>query len=157
MVSENKTVKKTVSLNIVITLTALLIIALIALSGILYVYVQQNSTLQDKNKQIASLQNQLATPKLASFSLQGLQYTDNCSNTNAPFLQITGYVVNVGSTKVNNCTINVKAYQNGNVTALDTSATIPSLEAGKYETINLQFPYTGQALEVYTSGLTWTN
>ncbi|MGA3290352.1 MAG: hypothetical protein ABSD42_08955 [Candidatus Bathyarchaeia archaeon] len=154
MVSENKTVKKTVSLNIVITLTALLIIALIALSGILYVYVQQNSTLQDKNKQIASLQNQLATPKLVSI---GLQYTDNRSDTNAPFLHITGYVVNVGTAIANNCTIHVTAIQSGNVTALDTSATIPSLEAGKYETINLQFPYTGQALEVYTSGLTWTN
>jgi hypothetical protein len=119
--------------------------------------VQQNITLQDKNNQIASLQNQLATPKLVSIGLLGLQYTDNRSDTNAPFLQITGYVFNVGSSEANNCTINVNAVQNGNVTALDTSKAITSLDAGAYETINLQFPYTGQALEAYTSYLAWTN
>ena len=107
-----------------------------------------------KNKQIANLQNQLATANLVSIDLQ---YTDNRSDTNAPFLHITGYVVNVGAVKANDCTIHVNAIQSGNVTALDTSATIPSLEPGAYETINLQFPYTGQALVAYTIYLTWTN
>jgi hypothetical protein len=147
--------QKKKSLNkIAVLAAALAIVALIALSAISYVYVQQNSTLQDKDNQIASLQNQLATPKLVSI---GLQYTDNRSDANAPFLHITGYVVNVGSAKANNCTIHVNAVQNGNVTALDTSATITSLDAGAYEAIDLQFPYTGQALEAYTSYLTWTN
>ncbi|MGD0643639.1 MAG: hypothetical protein ABSA75_01890 [Candidatus Bathyarchaeia archaeon] len=143
--------------NLVTVLAALIIVALIVLSGILYVYVQQNSTLQDKNNQIASLQKQLATPNLVSFGSPGLQYTDNRSDTNAPFLQITGYVINVGSAKANNCTLHVNAVQNGNVTALDTSASINSLEAGANELVDLQFPYTGQALTAYTSYLTWTN
>ena len=142
------------SLNITNVLGAVLIIVLVALSVLLGVYIQQNTTLQNKDNQIASLQNQLATPKLVSI---GLQYTDNRSDANAPFLHITGYVVNVGSAKANNCTIHVNAVQNGNVTALDTSATITSLDAGAYETIDLQFPYTGQALVAYTSYLAWTN
>jgi hypothetical protein len=143
------------SLNITNVLGAVLIIVLVALSVLLGVYIQQNTTLQNKDTQIASFQNQLATPKLVSIGL--LNYTDNRSNSNAPFLHITGYVVNVGSAKANNCTIHVNAVQNGNVTALDTSATITSVDAGTYETIDLQFPYTGQALEAYTSYFTWTN
>ena len=86
------------SLNITNVLGAVLIIVLVALSVLLGVYIQQNTTLQDKNNQIASLQNQLATPKLIIF---GLQYTDNRSDAHAPFLHITGYVVNVGSAKAN--------------------------------------------------------
>jgi hypothetical protein len=143
------------SLNITNVLGAVLIIVLVALSVLLGVYIQQNTTLQDKDNQIASFQNQLATPKLVSI---GLNYTDNRSNSNAPFLHITGYVVNVGSAKANNCTIYVNAVQNGNVTAFDTTLTITSLDAGAYEAIDLQFPYTGQALEAYTSPrLAWTN
>jgi len=155
VVSEKKTEKKTVSLNIVTVLAALVIVASIALSGILYVYVQQNSTVQDKDNQIASLQNQLTAPKLVSI---GLQYTDNRSDANAPFLHITGYVVNVGSAKANNCTVYVYAVQSGNVTAFDTTLTIAPIDAGAYEAIDLQFPYTGQALEAYSScQLAWTN
>ncbi len=143
------------SLNITNVLGAVLIIVLVALSVLLGVYIQQNTTLQDKDNQIASLQNQLATPKLIIF---GLQYTDNRSDANAPFLHITGYVVNVGSAKANNCTIYVNAVQSGNVTAFDTTTTITSLDAGAYEAIDLQFPYTGQALVAYTSPrLAWTN
>jgi len=142
------------SLNLVTILAIIIIVALFVLSGVLAVYVQQDINSQNQNKKIASLQNQLDTPKLISI---GLQYTDNRSNTNAPALQITGYVVNVGTAKANNCTIYVTAIQSGNVTAIDTSATIPSVDAGAYDTVNLQFPYTGQALEAYTSGLTWTN
>lgn len=142
------------SLNkVTVALAALAMVALIGLSAVSYVYVQQNSALQDKDNQIASLQNQLATPKLVSI---GLNYTDNRSDANAPFLHITGYVVNVGSAKANNCTIHVNAIQNGNATALDTTATIDPVDAGVYETIDLQFPYTGQALVAYSSYLEWT-
>ena len=149
--SEKKTISRN---NLVVALSALCIVALVGLSASLIVYTQQNSSLQAKDNQLAILQTQLGTPKLVSI---GLQYTDNQSNTNAPFLHITGYVVNVGNAKANNCTIHVNAVQDGNATALDTSATITSLDAGAYETIDLQFPYTGQALVAYTSYLTWSN
>jgi len=129
-------------------------VAIIALGASLIVYSQQSGSLKDKNNQIALLQSQLGTPKLMSI---GLQYTDNRSDTNAPFLRITGYVVNVGSTKANNCTIQVNAVQNGNVTGIDTTKTITSLDAGAYEPIDIQFPYTGDALVAYTSQLAWTN
>ena len=138
---------------IVVALTALCIVALIGLSASLIVYTQQSSSIQDKNNQIANLQTQLGTPKLVSV---GMQYTDNRTNPDAPFLQVIGYVVNVGNAQANNCTLHVSAVQVGNVTALDKPATIPSLNAGAYETINLQLPYTGQALEAYSSYLAWT-
>lgn len=146
--------KKTVSRNIVVVLAALAMVALIGLGASLIVYSQQSNSLKDKDNQIASLQSNSGAPKLVSI---GLNYTDDRSDPNAPFLHITGFVVNVGSTKANNCTIEVNGVQNGNVTALDTTKTINSLDAGAYETIDLQLPYTGEALTFYTSNLLWTN
>jgi len=148
--------KKIVSRNVVVmALSALCIVALVGLSASLIVYTQQNSSLQAKDNQIANLQTQLGTPKLVSI---GLQYTDNQSNTNAPFLHITGYVVNVGNAKANNCTVHVYAVQSGNVTAFDTTLKIAPIDAGASEAIDLQFPYTGQPLVMYSSCLlSWTN
>jgi hypothetical protein len=142
--------------NVTNVLAIACIVSLIFLSASLIFYSQQTSNVVNKNNQIASLQNKLTAtkPNLISISLQ---YTDNRSNTNTPFLQISGYVVNVGNGQANNCTIHITAYRDGNVTALDTSATIPSLDAGADETINVQFPYTGQPLGFYNSYLTWTN
>jgi hypothetical protein len=147
--------KKTELSKLTIVLACLAIVSLIGLSASLIVYWQQNGALQEKDNQIASLQDQLSTPKLVSI---GLQYSDNRSNTNAPFLHVTGYVVNVGNAKANNCTIHVNAIQNGHATALDTTAIINPLDADAYEVIDLQFPYTGQALveAVYSSSLSWT-
>jgi hypothetical protein len=146
--------KKTVSRNIVFVLSAVAMVALIALGASLIIYEQQSNSLKDKDAQIADLQNNSGAPKLVSI---GLNYTDDRSNANAPFLHITGFVVNVGSSKANNCTVHVNAEQSGNVTALDTIKTITSLDAGAHESIDIQFPYTGTALEAYTSYLAWTN
>lgn len=148
--------QKPKSSNVTNVLAIACIVSLIILSASLIVYSQQSANLTNKNSQIASLQNKLAatTPKLIS---SGFQYTDNRSDANTPFLNVAGYVVNVGNGQANNCTIHVYAQQEGNVTALDTSATITSLDAGAYETINVQFPYTGQPLVFFTSYLTWTN
>jgi hypothetical protein len=137
-----------------VALAAVAMVALIALSAISYVYMQQNSALQDKDKQIADLQSQSTTPKL--IIVPDFQYMDDRSDSHSFFLHVTGYVVNVGGAKANNCTIHVNAVQNGNVTAIDTTATIKSVEAGAYEAIDLRFPYTGQALVAYSSYLEWT-
>jgi cell division protein FtsB len=94
-----------------------------------------------------------ATPKLISL---GMQYTDNRTDLNAPFLIVTGYVVNVGSSTANDCTINVSAVQNGNSTAIDTSAPIKTLESGTYQKIDLHFPYTGQPIIAYSANLKWS-
>jgi Tfp pilus assembly protein PilX len=151
------------SVSTVHVLLVLVIVALFVLSGVLAVYVQQNINSQNQSKEISSqskqitiLQNQLnqlESPKLISI---GIQFTDNRSEPNAPFLRVSDYVVNVGTAEANNCKIYVTATQGENATALNTSAFIPSLEAGAFETIDLQFPYTGQALISYTSYLTWT-
>ncbi len=146
--------KKTVSRNIVFVLAAVVMVALIGLGASLIIYSQQSNSLKDKDNQIAALQNNSGAPKLVSI---GLNYTDDRSDANAPFLHITCYVVNVGGAKANNCTVHVNAEQGGNVTALDTTKTITSLDSGAYEPIDIQFPYTGSALETYTSFLTWTN
>jgi hypothetical protein len=135
-------------------LAALAMVALIGLGASLIVYSQQSNSLKNKDTQIASLQSNLGAPKLLSINLT---YTDNRSDANAPFLHITGFVVNVGNTKASNCTVNVNAEQDGNVTALDTTKTITSLDAGTYEPIDIECPYTGNALVAYSSYLTWTN
>ena len=148
------------SLNVLTVLAALAIIALFVLSGVLAVYVEQNINSQNQSKQIASLKSQidqleqLIAPKLVSV---GFQYTDNRSDSNSPFLHVSGYVVNVGSAEANNCTIYVTGIESGNITVLNSSALIPSLGAGASEAIDFQFPYYGQALVAYTSYLSWTN
>lgn len=86
--------KKANASKLVTALAIVALVALIGLSGVLYAYTTQTDAIADKDNQIVRLQNQLATPKLVSV---GLQYTDNRSNANAPFLQITGYVVNTGA------------------------------------------------------------
>lgn len=137
------------------SLTVANVLALVCVVSMIFLSVSI-ITVKDKDTQIANLQSQLsaAAPKLLSV---GIQYTDNYSDVNAPFLQVTGYVVNVGNALANNCTINVNAIQDGNVTALDTSATIPSLAAGASEPINLKLSYTGQPLVAYSATLSWTN
>ncbi len=145
------TQKKTSAGNI---LGAVAIIVLIVLGGFVSLYLLQNNTLRAKNNQINVLQAKLTSPKLIEIDMQ---YADNRSDPNAPFLQVTCYVVNVGGTEASNCTIQVSAMQSGNTTALNTSKTIPSLNPGTYEVVDLQFRYTGQPLMTYTSTLTWTN
>ena len=145
--------KKKISLSIANALAIAIVVALIILSSSLIVYTQQNSNLKDENSQIGSLQKQLETPKLI---IVGIQYMDNQSNPNAPFLQVTGYVVNVGTAKALNCTIHITALQGGNATGIDNTSTIGSLDAGASESIDLRIPYTGQPLMAYTSYLAWT-
>ncbi len=142
--------------NITNILAVACTVSLIFLSASLIFYSQQTSNVIDKNNQISSLQEKLSATKPNLISIN-VQYTDNRSDTSKPFLQVSGYVVNVGNADAKNCTIHVTAYRDGNVTALDTSASIPSLDAGAYETINVQFPYTGEPIGFYNSYLTWTN
>ncbi|MGO8805339.1 MAG: LapA family protein [Candidatus Bathyarchaeia archaeon] len=147
--------KKSSHSSLIIVLAVIAIVALIGLTSSLIIYSKQNSTLQDKNKQISDLQSQLSAPKLVSI---GLQYNDNRSDPNSPFLHITGYIVNVGSATAKNCAIHVTAGQNGNATPLNMSTTIAaSLDAGIYQIIDVQLPYTGPSLTTYTSYLAWTN
>ena len=128
---------------------AVVIIALVVVGVFVGIYIIQNNP-KDNNKQKTS-----GIPQLVSEP--NLSYTDNRTSANSPFLQITGTIKNVGNATANNCVIHVAAFQAGNVTAIDANATIPSLGAGLPENITLEFPYTGQALETFTSYLTWTN
>jgi hypothetical protein len=143
--------KKTVNKKAVTALAALCIIALVGLNLAVYSYWQQSTTIRDRDTQILDLQDQLSAPKLVSV---GLKYTDDRSGS--PMLRITGYVVNVGNTKANNCTLHVNAIQNANATAIDTTATIEPIDAGAYKQIDAEFTYTGQALVAYNTYLKWT-
>jgi hypothetical protein len=116
------------------------------------------------NDQIVDLQTQIANqtaqvsadsnPKLISL---GMLYSDNRTNPNAPFLKITGYIVNVGQNTANNCTLYVSAIQNGNNTAINTAAVINPISAGNWTSIDLQFPYTGQPIIAYSANVDWTS
>lgn len=155
--TENKSEKKEKSPRSIGTIIAVIILAmLVALSGSLIVYIQQNNNQNSKTNQTTSTQTQSGTPKLVT-TPENLQCVDNCSDANAPFLLVTGTVTNVGDAQANNCTVHVSALQDGNVSALATSKIIPSLAAGASEEINLQFPYSGPPLIEYSSYLTWTN
>jgi hypothetical protein len=158
--TENKPVSK----KVFSILAILCIAALIGLNISVITYFSdinaKNETITQKDQQIIDLQTQIANltaatgPKLVSI---GLQYTDNRTLTNSSFLHVTGYVCNVGNARANNCVIRISAIQNGNITAIDTSAVISAIEAGAYKLIDIQFPYAGQPLIAYSAYLDWTS
>jgi hypothetical protein len=94
-------------------------------------------------------------PKLVSVDMQ---FKDNRTDPNAPFLHVTGRIQNEGNATANNCTLHMVAIQNGNATAFDEIVNLDPIEAGAYQTIDLTFNYTGDALVAYSSPtLDWTN
>ena len=88
----------------------------------------------------------------------GMQYQDNRTDSNAPFLHVTGIITNSGNATANNCTLHMVAVQNGNITAIDQTVNINSIAAGATQNIDLDFTYTGTAIVAYNSPtLDWTN
>jgi hypothetical protein len=152
--------------KVTVALAGMCIITLVALNISIITYYQEindrNKKMQILNDQIDALETEIAkilnataasgAPRLISI---GLQYNDDRTNPNSPFLEVTGYIVNVGGAKANNCTFHVIAIQSENRTAVDTSTTIKSLEAGTYQRITIQFPYAGEPLWAYSSSLDW--
>ena len=94
------------------------------------------------------------TPNLVSTNFQ---YTDNRTNPDAPFLHLTGTVTNNGNATANNCVVRLNAIRSGNETAIDTTQGFESLAAGESTNIDMEFPYTGDALLAYNAVLEWTN
>jgi uncharacterized membrane protein len=151
---------KMVNRKIVVALAVLCIAALVGLNlSILSYYSEmnnKNTQIQTLNNQIAEIQTQITntttSPRLISI---GMQYFDNRTDQNAPFLKVTGYICNVGTKNATNCTINISAIQNDNNTAIDTLTLIEPIEAGTYQKIDLQFPYIGTPLTAYTINVGW--
>jgi hypothetical protein len=152
---------KMVKRSVAIAFAILCIITLVGLNFSLFTYFSEtqsrNEQIQTLNSQLDAVQAQIEnitspTPNLISV---GMEYKDNRTNLNAPFLQVTGYVVNVGTGRANNCAVHVSAIQNGNSTAIDESATIDPIEPGTSQRINLQIAYTGEPIVAYSANLEW--
>jgi hypothetical protein len=149
--------------KLVIVLAALFAITLVGLNIAITAYYSEmntkNSQIKQLNDQLNSIQAQIANLTLTSPAPNlisvGFNYIDNTTKPSAPFLQVTGYVVNVGTAKANSCALHMYAIQNGNITCIDTSLAINSLDPGAYEIVNVKFPYTGQPLIAYSSSLNW--
>ena len=106
---------KTVSRKVAIALAILYIATLVALNfSIITYYTEMNSKnnqIQTLNDQIVSLQTQVANGTLPAAKLIGIdmKYYDNRTDISAPFLEVTGYICNVGTSTANNCVLNVSA------------------------------------------------
>ena len=87
----------------------------------------------------------------------GMQYIDNRTDPSAPFLEVTGYICNFGTSTANNCVLHVSATRNDNSTGIDSSANIESIQAGNYTKVDIQFPYHGTPLITFSSNLEWGN
>lgn len=154
---------KTVNRKVAIALGVLCIVTIVALNFSLITYYSQindkNNQIQTLNEQIVSIQTQMANDTLPAAKLISIdmQYNDNRTDGAAPFLEVMGYVCNVGTSTANNCMIHVSATQNDNATSINTSANIDSLSAGAYTKVELQFPYHGTPLTEYNSTLEWGN
>jgi hypothetical protein len=101
---------KTVNRKVAIALGILCIATLVGLNfSIINYYSEMNSKnnqIQTLNDQIVDLQTQIANGSLPAAKLIsiGMQYNDNRADPNAPYLQVTGYICNVGTGTANNCT-----------------------------------------------------
>jgi hypothetical protein len=151
--------------RLTLVLAALLAASLVGLNIAITVYYSEmnvkNSEIQQLNDQLSSIEAQIANLTLTTsaanlISVPSLHFTDNRTNPAAPFLQVTGYIVNVGTAKATDCGVHVYAIQAGNNTAIDGTKPINALEPGSYEAIDIQFPYSGQPLTAYSSNLDWT-
>jgi len=162
---------RTVSNKLVLVFAAMFAIMLVTLSFTLAYYnsevnkkdtqiSQLNAQLDDIQTQIANLTQTynnltIMAPSARLVSIPtSINCTDNRINAAAPFVQVTGYVVNVGTARAEGCTIHMYATR-GNSTVIDSSVSINSLDAGAYEWVNVEFPYSGEALTLFSSNLNW--
>ena len=147
--------------NLVLVLAALFALSLVGLSiSVSYYYSEMNNKdtqIQLLNDQLDSIQAQIANQTAPNLITLGMNYNDDRTNQTAPFLHVTGYIVNVGTTKANNCTLHAYAIQNDNATAIDTSMQIEPINAGAYQKIDLQFPYIGTPIILYSCNIEWNS
>jgi hypothetical protein len=154
---------KTVSRKVAIALAILCIATLVALNFSIINYYSEmngkNNQIQALNDQIVSLQTQIANGTLPASKLIGLdmQYVDNRTDISAPFLEVTGYVCNVGTSTSSNCVLHISATRTDSSIGIDSSANIESLQAGNYTKVDIQFPYHGTPLTSFASNLEWGN
>jgi hypothetical protein len=103
-------------------------------------------------------QHQAQDTYVPNLSMENLQFSDNRSNPNQPFLHITGQIYNSGNSTAKNVTISVYAIQNENTTAIEETINLEPIEVNAVQIIDLELPYTGQAIVAYNSPtLKWTN
>jgi hypothetical protein len=103
-------------------------------------------------------QHQAQDTYVPNLSMENLQFKDNRSNPNQPFLHVTGQIYNSGNSTARNVTISVYAIQNENTTAIEETINLEPIEANAVQTIDLELPYSGQAIVAYNSPtLKWTN
>ena len=106
---------KTVSRKVAIALGILCVATLVALNFSIITYYSEmnskNNQIQTLNDQIVDLQTQMANGTLPAAKLISIdmQYIDNRTDISAPFLQVTGYICNVGTSTANNCVLHVSA------------------------------------------------
>jgi hypothetical protein len=154
---------KTVSRKVAIVLGILCIATLVALNLSVITYYSgmnsKNNQIQTLNDQIVNLQTQIASGSLPAAKLigVGMQYTDNRTDVRAPFLEVTGYICNVGTSTANNCILHVSATRTDDSVVIDNSASIESLPAGNYTKVDIHFPYHGTPLSAFSSDLEWGN
>ncbi len=154
---------KTVSRKVAIALVVLCIATLVALNFSIFTYYSEmnskNTQIQSLNNQIVNLQTQVVNGTLPTAKLitVGMQYTDNRTDISAPFLEVNGYVCNVGTSTANNCVLQVTALRTDNSIGIDSSTNIETLKAGAYAKVDIQFSYHGTTLTEYNSTLKWGN
>lgn len=154
---------KTVSRRVAIALGVLCIATLVALNFSIINYYSEmsgrNNQIQTLNDQIVNLQTQIANGTLPAAKLIaiGMQYIDNRTDISAPFLEVKGYICNVGTNTANNVVLHVSATRTDDSTGINSSANIESLQSGNYTKIDARFPYHGTPLIAFNSNLEWGN
>jgi hypothetical protein len=110
----------------------------------------------DKDALIAALQDELDGLRAAKLISVGLKAEDNRSSSQAPFVRVYGYVVNVGNSTANDAKIHVVLQQSGGVVAKDTYVDLGSVDGESSVSVDTKVYYEGNEIITASMVLEWT-
>lgn len=141
------------------SLIASLNVQIVALGG----DPSQSQGVSDKDAQIAALLDQLAQKNVEINSLMAaklvsvnLQAEDSRASVQAPYVNVSGYVVNVGNSTADDAKIHVVLQQSGGVVAKDTYVNLGSVDGEAVVSVDTKVYYEGSEIVLASLVLEWT-
>ena len=123
----------------------------------------QSPGVSDKDALIAALLDQLAEKnaeinslKVAKLVSVNLRAEDSRASGQAPYVHVSGYVVNVGNSTAEDAKIHVVLQQSGGVVAKDTYVNLGSVDGEAVVNVDTKVYYEGSEIVIASMFLEWT-
>jgi hypothetical protein len=109
-----------------------------------------------KDAQIAALQDEIESLRVAKLVSVNLKAEDNRSIVETPYVRVYGYVVNVGNNTAVDAKIHVVLQQSGGVVANDTYVDLGSVGGESVVSVDTKVYYEGSEIVTVSMVLEWT-